>query len=209
MTTLGRLTDPDAVRQHHHQDRQHGQVTRAAATSPRSSLAQEPGPDLHARRQAVASAWPSSNCPARTPWPPPTRVQHEDGGSRRGDFPPGLDYSIVYDTTPFIEESIHEVFKTLREAIVLVALVVLVFLQNWRSTIIPLIAVPVSLVGTFAVMALLGFSLNNISLFGLVLAIGIVVDDAIVVVRTWNAGSSTGCRPRRRPTNRWKKSPWR
>jgi multidrug efflux pump len=97
-------------------------------------------------------------------------------------FPDGLDYRIVYDTTPFINESIKEVFKTLRDAIILVALVVLVFLQNWRSTVIPLIAVPVAIVGTFGVMALLGFSLNNLSLFGLVLAIGIVVDDAIVVV---------------------------
>jgi multidrug efflux pump len=97
-------------------------------------------------------------------------------------FPTGIDYKIVYDTTPFINESIHEVYKTLGEAIVLVAIVVLVFLQNWRSTLIPLIAVPVAIVGTFGVMALMGFSLNNLSLFGLVLAIGIVVDDAIVVV---------------------------
>jgi multidrug efflux pump len=97
-------------------------------------------------------------------------------------FPPGLDYEIVYDTTPFVSESISEVFKTLIEATILVALVVLIFLQSWRSTIIPLVAVPVAIVGTFAVMAAVGFSLNNLTLFGLVLAIGIVVDDAIVVV---------------------------
>ena len=97
-------------------------------------------------------------------------------------FPPDLDYAIVYDTTPFIDESIHEVFKALRDAIILVAIVVLAFLQSWRATIIPLIAVPVAIVGTFAVMLGMGFSLNNLSLFGLVLAIGIVVDDAIVVV---------------------------
>jgi hydrophobe/amphiphile efflux-1 (HAE1) family protein len=100
----------------------------------------------------------------------------------RGVFPEDVDYRIVYDTTPFIAESITEVFKSLRDAIVLVAIVVLVFLQSWRAAIIPLIAVPVAIVGTFAVMAGLGFSLNNLSLFGLVLAIGIVVDDAIVVV---------------------------
>jgi multidrug efflux pump subunit AcrB len=100
----------------------------------------------------------------------------------RAQFPPGIDYSIVYDTTPFIEESISEVRETLFDAIVLVALVMLVFLQNWRSALIPLIAVPVAIVGTFAAMAALGFSLNNLTLFGLVLAIGIVVDDAIVVV---------------------------
>ncbi|MCE9555934.1 MAG: efflux RND transporter permease subunit, partial [Planctomycetes bacterium] len=97
-------------------------------------------------------------------------------------FPPDVDYKIVYDTTPFIEESIHEVFKALRDAIILVAIVVLAFLQSWRATLIPLIAVPVAIVGTFAVMMGMGFSLNNLSLFGLVLAIGIVVDDAIVVV---------------------------
>ena len=97
-------------------------------------------------------------------------------------FPPDVDYAIVYDTTPFINESIHEVFKALRDAIILVAIVVLAFLQSWRATLIPLIAVPVAIVGTFGVMLGMGFSLNNLSLFGLVLAIGIVVDDAIVVV---------------------------
>ncbi len=100
----------------------------------------------------------------------------------RKGFPGGVEYSISYDTTPFISESIHEVFNALSDAIVLVAIVVLVFLQSWRAAIIPLIAVPVAIVGTFAVMAGIGFSLNNLSLFGLVLAIGIVVDDAIVVV---------------------------
>jgi multidrug efflux pump len=111
-------------------------------------------------------------------------------------FPDGLEYQIVYNTTPFIEESIHEVFKALRDAIILVALVVLVFLQNWRSTIIPLIAVPVSIIGTFAVMAGMGFSLNNLSLFGLVLAIGIVVDDAIVVVEAVEHHIEHGMAPR-------------
>ncbi len=97
-------------------------------------------------------------------------------------FPDGIDYQIGHDTTPYIAESVHDVIKTLFEAIILVAIVVLAFLQNWRSALIPLIAVPVAIVGTFAVMKALSFSLNNISLFGLVLAIGIVVDDAIVVV---------------------------
>jgi multidrug efflux pump subunit AcrB len=97
-------------------------------------------------------------------------------------FKPGIEYDIVYDTTPFIRESIFDVGETLFDAIVLVAVVVLLFLQNWRSALIPLVAVPVAVVGTFAVMAVMGFSLNNLTLFGLVLAIGIVVDDAIVVV---------------------------
>ena len=111
-------------------------------------------------------------------------------------FPDGVDYQIVYDTTPFIKESIIEVFKTLRDAILLVAIVVLVFLQNWRTTIIPLIAVPVAIIGTFAVMAALNFSLNNLSLFGLVLAIGIVVDDAIVVVENVERWLEQGLSPR-------------
>jgi hydrophobe/amphiphile efflux-1 (HAE1) family protein len=97
-------------------------------------------------------------------------------------FPEDLAYEIAYDTTPVVKESIAEVFRTLVEAVILVAVVVLVFLQNWRSALIPLAAVPVAVVGTFAVMAAIGFSLNNLTLFGLVLAIGIVVDDAIVVV---------------------------
>ena len=98
------------------------------------------------------------------------------------DFPPGVDYAIVYDTSKFIDESVESVYHTLIEAFLLVFLVVLVFLQDWRATILPMIDVPVSLIGTLGVMSLLGFSLNNLTLFGLVLAIGIVVDDAIVVV---------------------------
>jgi multidrug efflux pump len=114
----------------------------------------------------------------------------------KGRFPTGLDYKIVYDTTPFITESITEVFKTLVDAILLVAVVVLVFLQNWRSAVIPLVAVPVAVVGTFAVMAGMGFSLNNLTLFGLVLAIGIVVDDAIVVVEAVEHHVEHGLKPR-------------
>jgi len=97
-------------------------------------------------------------------------------------FPQGLDYLLVYDTVVFVQQSIDAVVKTLFEALALVVLVVIIFLQNWRASIIPLLAVPVSLIGTFAVMAAMGLSLNTLSLFGLVLAIGIVVDDAIVVV---------------------------
>jgi multidrug efflux pump len=111
-------------------------------------------------------------------------------------FPQGLEYHIVYDTTPFINESIKEVGKTLRDAVMLVAIVVLLFLQNWRATIIPLIAVPVAIIGTFAAMAAIGFSLNNLSLFGLVLAIGIVVDDAIVVVENVERWLAQGLPPR-------------
>ncbi len=97
-------------------------------------------------------------------------------------FPPGLDYKVIYRIADFVEASIEEVIQTLFEAFVLVILVVFIFLQNWRATLIPLITIPVSLIGTFAVMAAAGFSINMVTLFGLVLAIGIVVDDAIVVV---------------------------
>jgi multidrug efflux pump subunit AcrB len=111
-------------------------------------------------------------------------------------FPQGIQYEIGYDTTPFIEESVREVYKTLFEAVILVAIVVLFFLQDWRAMILPMIDVPVSLVGTFAVMALLGFSINNLTLFGLVLAIGIVVDDAIVVLETVERQMSLGYKPK-------------
>jgi multidrug efflux pump len=111
-------------------------------------------------------------------------------------FPEGLDYEIAYDTTPFIRESVMDVVYTLLEAVGLVAVVVLVFLQNWRAALIPLIAVPVAIVGTFAVMAVMHYSLNNISLFGLVLAIGIVVDDAIVVVENVERWLEHGLSPK-------------
>ncbi len=127
-------------------------------------------------------------------------------------FPDGLHYQIVYDTTPFIRESVNEVFKTLRDAVILVAIVVLLFLQDWRAMILPMIDVPVSLIGTFAVMALLGFTLNNLTLFGLVLAIGIVVDDAIVVLENIERLIATGLDRARPPSRRWRKSPapsWR
>jgi hydrophobe/amphiphile efflux-1 (HAE1) family protein len=111
-------------------------------------------------------------------------------------FPPDVEYVVGYDTAPFMEESIWGVVHTLIEAIILVAIVVLVFLQSWRSTLIPLAAVPVAVIGTFAVMAAIGFSLNNLTLFGLVLAIGIVVDDAIVVVEAVEHHIEEGMKPR-------------
>jgi multidrug efflux pump len=124
------------------------------------------------------------------------RMIQEKMESLKANFPPGVDYKIVYDTTPFISESIMEVFKALRDAIILVAIVVLAFLQSWRASVIPLIAVPVAIIGTFAVMHGIGYSLNNLSLFGLVLAIGIVVDDAIVVVEAVEHNLQHGLSPR-------------
>jgi multidrug efflux pump len=114
----------------------------------------------------------------------------------RQRFPEGVDYRIVYDTTPFIRESVREVLTALRDAVVLVGIVVLVFLQGWRPAVIPLVAVPVAIVGTFAAMLAFGFSLNVLTLFGLVLAVGIVVDDAIVVVEAVEHNLAAGMKPR-------------
>jgi len=111
-------------------------------------------------------------------------------------FPEGLEYSIVYDPTVFVQDSIKAVIHTLLEALALVVLVVIVFLQTWRASIIPLLAVPVSIIGTFGLMLLLGFSINVLSLFGLILAIGIVVDDAIVVVENVERNIANGLKPR-------------
>ena len=111
-------------------------------------------------------------------------------------FPQGLKYDIIYDTTTFIAQSVREVVRTILEAVALVVVVVIVFLQTWRASIIPIVAIPISLVGTFTVLAAFGLSLNNLSLFGLVLAVGIVVDDAIVVVENVERNLRRGLSPR-------------
>jgi hydrophobe/amphiphile efflux-1 (HAE1) family protein len=111
------------------------------------------------------------------------------------DFPAGLEYRIVYNPTEFIQQSVDAVITTLLEAVVLVVLVIVVFLQKWRASLIPVLAIPISLIGSFAVLAMLGYSLNNLSLFGLVLAIGIVVDDAIVVVENVERNLENGMTP--------------
>jgi hydrophobe/amphiphile efflux-1 (HAE1) family protein len=113
-----------------------------------------------------------------------------------GDFPQGMVHSVVYNPTEFIAQSVQEVYKTIIEAVVLVVIVVILFLQTWRASIIPIVAIPVSLVGTFAVLAAMGYSLNNLTLFGLVLAIGIVVDDAIVVVENVERNLRQGMKPK-------------
>jgi multidrug efflux pump len=120
---------------------------------------------------------------------------HQKMAELKKGFPAGLDYRIVYDPTVFVRDSISAVVETLVEAILLVVLVVVLFLQTWRASVIPLVAVPVSLVGTFAVMSALGFGINALSLFGLVLAIGIVVDDAIVVVENVERNIALGKTP--------------
>ena len=112
------------------------------------------------------------------------------------DFPPGLKYGILYNPTEFIQQSVTAVIETIFEAVLLVVLVIILFLQTWRAAVIPLLAIPISLIGTFFAMTLFGFSLNNLSLFGLVLAIGIVVDDAIVVVENVERNIAAGLSPR-------------
>ena len=111
-------------------------------------------------------------------------------------FPPGLEHRIIYNPTEFIKESINKVYLTIFEAIILVVLVIIIFLQSWRAAVIPIVAIPVSLIGTFAVMSVFGYSLNNLTLFGLVLSIGIVVDDAIVVVEDIQRNLEKGLAPR-------------
>ncbi|HMF13140.1 MAG TPA: efflux RND transporter permease subunit, partial [Gemmataceae bacterium] len=194
MSTLGRLSDVDQFADMVLKTDQRGRLVRLAdvATIELGAQAYDQACTLDGEPTVALSIYqlPGSNALKTAQ---AVRAKMEDLKKR---FPEGVDYTIVYDTTPFINESIWEVVKTLIEAVVLVAVVVLVFLQNWRSAIIPLVAVPVAIVGTFAAMAALGFSLNMLTLFGLVLAIGIVVDDAIVVVEAVEHHIENGLEPR-------------
>jgi multidrug efflux pump len=194
MTTLGRLSDSDQFAKMILKTDTDGRITRMEDVAKIELGAQ--GYDqtctLDGRPSVALSIYqlPGSNALATANL---VRAKMEELKER---FPTGVEYAIVYDTTPFITESIREVVKTLLDAVLLVAFVVLLFLQNWRSAIIPLVAVPVAIIGTFAVMAAAGFSLNNLTLFGLVLAIGIVVDDAIVVVEAVQHHIENGLAPR-------------
>ena len=158
--------------------------------------------ELAARDYSIASQLSGQPAAALVIWQLPGSNAIETSDAVRAklaelkrNFPPGVDYRVIYDTTLFARESIRAVVHTLFEAVLLVVIVVIVFLQNWRASIIPLLAVPVSLIGTFAIMKAFGFSLNNLSLFGLVLAIGIVVDDAIVVVENVERNIALGLSP--------------
>jgi len=194
MTTLGRLTEPEEFAEVIIKTGDLGQITRLGdvARVELGARSQDVNNKLDGTPMANIGIFqlPGSNALATAER---VKAKMEELKQR---FPEGVDYHIYYDTTPFISESIHEVFKTLRDAVLLVGLVVLVFLQNWRSALIPLIAVPVAIIGSFAAMALMGFSLNTLSLFGLVLAIGIVVDDAIVVVEATEHHIEQGMTPR-------------
>src|SRR3954471_258496 len=194
MSTLGRLTKPEQFEAIILKRSETGSVTylKDVARIELGAKSQDQTCTLDGKSSAALAIFqlPGSNALATADR---VRAKMEELKTR---FPGGVDYGIVYDTTPFTRESIKTVVHTLFEAFILVALVVLIFLQNWRTTLIPLIAVPVSLIGTFAVMALLGVSLNNLSLFGLVLAIGIVVDDAIVCVENVERWIEQGLSPK-------------
>jgi multidrug efflux pump len=194
MQALGRLTEPEQFAEIILKSGDHRQITRLrdVARVELGSRSDDSNSLMDGRPSPAVGVFqlPGSNALATA-----ERVRAKMT-ELKARFPEGLDYRIVFDTTPFIEESVRDVFQTLRDAVVLVAVVVLVFLQNWRSALIPLVAVPVAIIGTFAAMAVMGFSLNNLSLFGLVLAIGIVVDDAIVVVEATERHIEEGLAPR-------------
>ena len=122
------------------------------------------------------------------------------------NFPEGMSYTIIYDPTQFIRQSVDAVIETIFEAVILVVLVIVLFLQTWRAAVIPIVAIPISLVGTFFMMSLFGFTINNLSLFGLVLAIGIVVDDAIVVVENVERNIERGFSRATPRSSRWTRS---
>jgi hydrophobe/amphiphile efflux-1 (HAE1) family protein len=194
VTTLGRLREPEEFENIVIKTAPGGLITRVRDVARIELAARDYSVNSYLNNQpAVAMAIaqrPGSNALATS-----DAVEHAMQEMSKG-FPEGITYRIVYNPTIFVRESINEVLHTLFEAIGLVVIVVLVFLQTWRASLIPLLAIPVSLVGTFAAMEAFGFSLNMLSLFGLVLAIGIVVDDAIVVVENVERHIAEGLSPR-------------
>jgi len=190
---LGRLTTPEQFADIVLKNDGHGRVTRVRDVGHVEVGAVDYGNTTYVDRDDASVlliyAQPGANS---------LTVDHEVTDAMKGlahDFPPGLSYKIVYDPTVFISKSVHEVIVTIFIAIALVVGVVFVFLQTWRATIVPIIAIPVSLIGTFAILDLMGISINNLSLFGLVLAVGIVVDDAIVVVENVERNLREGLSP--------------
>ncbi len=180
MSTLGRLVDPEQFANIVVKTGADGEVTylRDVARTELGARNQDTLSRLDGRPSAGLAVFllPGSNALDTAD---AIKAKMEEMQAR---FPKGLRWAAIYDTTPFVRESVNEVFKTLRDAVLLVAIVILIFLQDWKALLLPVIDVAVSLIGTFAVMSLLGFTLNNLTLFGLVLAIGIVVDDSIVVL---------------------------
>ena len=194
MSTLGRLTDDDQFGRMILRSSDDSRMIRLqdVATAELGALGYDQFCTLDGKPSVALSVYqlPGSNALETA------RLVRDKMEDLKTKFEKGVDYAIVYDTTPFIQESVDEVFHSLRDAVLLVAIVVLVFLQGWRAAIIPLVAVPVAVIGTFAAMLAVGFSLNTLTLFGLVLAIGIVVDDAIVVVEAIEHHIEEGLPPR-------------
>src|SRR5215472_16729666 len=191
---LGRLRTPEQFGDIIVKSDSQGRVTRIRDIRHVELGSADYGSIAYADRHPSAPFWVIA-----TPGADVVKVEHEvwdKMAELKKSFPLGLDYIDIYDPTTFVSQSIHEVIKTIVIAIILVVGVVYLFLQNWRATIIPVVAIPVSLVGSFSILAVLGTSINNLSLFGLVLAVGIVVDDAIVVVENVERNMALGKSPR-------------
>src|SRR5580700_5214303 len=191
---LGRLTTPDQFADIIVKSDNQGRVTRIRDIGRVELGSVDYGSIAYADRHVSTPWWIIA-----TPGANVVQVEHEvwdKMAELKKQFPPGIDYINIYDPTTFVSQSIDEVIKTIFIAILLVVGVVYIFLQNWRATIIPVVAIPVSLIGTFSILAALGASINNLSLFGLVLAVGIVVDDAIVVVENIERNMELGMSPR-------------
>jgi HAE1 family hydrophobic/amphiphilic exporter-1 len=192
--TLGRLADPAAFRDIVVKTDADGRITRLSDIARVELAAQDYGANGYLDRLSAVPLLifqqPGTNALATATALKATMQ------SLSKDFPQGLAYDIVYNPTEFIGQSVSEVLRTIYEAVGLVVLVVILFLQTWRASVIPIVAIPVSLIGTFGVLAALGYSLNTLSLFGLVLAVGIVVDDAIVVVENVERNLRLGLSPR-------------
>jgi hydrophobe/amphiphile efflux-1 (HAE1) family protein len=191
---LGRLTTPEQFGDIIVKSDAQGRVTRIRDIGHVELGSADYNSVAYADRHASAPFWVVA-----TPGADVVKVEHEvwdKMAELKKSFPPGLDYINIYDPTTFVSQSIHEVIETIGIAIVLVIAVVYLFLQSWRATIIPVVAIPVSLIGAFSILAALGISINNLSLFGLVLAVGIVVDDAIVVVENVERNMGLGMLPR-------------
>ena len=194
--TQGRFKTADEFAQHRHPHRSRRPArSLACATSPASSSAPRIMASTPISRARTSIILGITQRPGTNALAAAEGVKAELADAAKS-FPKGLEYRIIWNPTEFISESMSAVQETLLEAMLLVVLVIIVFLQSWRAAIIPIVAIPVSLIGTFAVLAGLGYSLNTLSMFGLVLAIGIVVDDAIVVVENVERNLEHGLTPR-------------
>ncbi|WP_027611898.1 efflux RND transporter permease subunit [Pseudomonas sp. URIL14HWK12:I6] len=191
---LGRLTTPEQFNNIIVKSDSNGRVTRISDIGRVELGSMDYGSVAYADRHIAAPFWVIA-----TPGANVVEVEHAVWNKMeelKKSFPVGVDYMNIYDPTTFVSQSVNKVITTIFEAIALVVIVVFLFLQSWRATIIPVLAIPISLIGTFTILALFGASINNLSLFGLVLAVGIVVDDAIVVIENVERNMAMGMSPR-------------